>query len=128
MSLNKLTISSDYLEKQYLNIGCNAWEELSSILTEGILPPVKLSSNINGEWLYFSDGSAQDDGWNITLQPNTPYPTSAISVAEGTTLYLDNSDYSKVSTDNTSQIVLGYCAYSDASNDSLLINVRPPRI
>jgi len=77
---------------------------------------------------FFSDGSAQDDGWNITLQPNTPYPTSAISVAEGTTLYLDNSDYSKVSTDDTSQIVLGYCAYSDANNDSLLINVRPPRV
>jgi len=77
---------------------------------------------------FFSDGSAQDDGWNITLAPNTPYPTSAISVAEGTTLYLDNVDNSLVSTDDTSQIVLGYCAYSDANNDSLLINVRPPRI
>jgi hypothetical protein len=76
---------------------------------------------------FFSDGSAQDDGWNITLQPNTPYPTSAIAVAEGTTLYLDNTDNSKVSTDNTSQIVIGYCAYSDANNDSLLINCRPPR-
>jgi len=76
---------------------------------------------------FFSDGSAQDDGWNITIQPNTPYPTNAISVAEGTTLYLDNSDYSKVSTDNTSQIVLGYCAYSDANNDSLLVNIRPPK-
>lgn len=77
---------------------------------------------------FFSDGSAQDDGWNITLAPNTPYPTSAISVAEGTTLYLDNIDTSKVSTDNTSQIVLGYCAYSDANNEGLLINVRPPRV
>jgi hypothetical protein len=43
-------------------------------------------------------------------------------------LYLDNVHTSKVSTDNTSQIVLGYCAFSDANNDSLLINVRPPRI
>jgi hypothetical protein len=77
---------------------------------------------------FFSDVSSQDDGWNITLQPNTPYPVSAISVAEGTTLYLDNVHTSKVSTDNTSQIVLGYCAFSDANNDSLLINVRPPRI
>jgi hypothetical protein len=77
---------------------------------------------------FFSDGSSQDEGWNITLAPNTPYPVSAVSVAEGTTLYLDNVDNSKVSTDNTSQIVLGYCAYSDANNDSLLINVRPPRI
>jgi hypothetical protein len=77
---------------------------------------------------FFSDGSAQDDGWDITLAPNTPYPTGAVSVAEGTTLYLDNVDNSKVSTDNTSQIVLGYCAYSNADNNSLLINVRPPRI
>jgi hypothetical protein len=77
---------------------------------------------------FFSDGSSQDEGWDITLQPNTPYPVGAISVAEGTTLYLDNVDNSKVSTDNTSQIVLGYCAYSDANNNSLLINVRPPRI
>jgi hypothetical protein len=76
---------------------------------------------------FFSDGSAQDDGWNITLQPNNPYPTGAVSVAEGTTIYLDNVDKSLVSTDDTSQIVLGYCAYSDANNDSLLINVRPPR-
>ena len=76
---------------------------------------------------FFSDGSSQDDGWDITLQPNTPYPTSAISVAEGTTLYLDNTDNSKVTTDNTSQIIIGYCAYSDANNDSLLINCRPPR-
>ena len=76
---------------------------------------------------FFSDGSAQDDGWNITLQPNNPYPTGAVSVAEGTTIYLDNVDKSLVSTDDTSQIVLGYCSYSDANNDSLLINVRPPR-
>ena len=76
---------------------------------------------------FFSDGSSQDDGWNITLQPNTPYPTSAIAVAEGTTMYLDSTDNSKVTTDNTSQIIIGYCAYSDANNDSLLINCRPPR-
>ena len=77
---------------------------------------------------FFSDGSAQDDGWDITLAPNTPYPASAVSVAEGTTLYLDSVNKSKVSTDDTSQIVLGYCAYSDANNEGLLINVRPPRV
>jgi hypothetical protein len=76
---------------------------------------------------FFSDNSANEDGWNITLQPNTPYPASALAVAEGTTLYLDNIDTSKVTTDNTSQIVIGYCAYSDANDDSLLINCRPPR-
>ena len=76
---------------------------------------------------FFSDVSTQDEGWNITLQPNTPYPAGAVAVAEGTTLYLDNTDNSKVSTDNTSQIVIGYCAYSDANDDSLLINCRPPR-
>jgi len=76
---------------------------------------------------FFADGSSQDDGWNITLEPDTPYPTSAVSVAEGATLYLEaTTDYTKVTTDNTSQIVLGYCAYSNADNDSLLINCKPP--
>ena len=75
---------------------------------------------------FFADGSTQDNGWNISIFPNTPYPTNAISVAEGSTLYLDNTDQSLVSTDNTSQIVLGYCAYSNADNNSLLINCKPP--
>ena len=71
---------------------------------------------------FISDGSGNDDGWNISLTPNTPYPTNAVTVAEGTTLYLDNVDYTKMNTANTSQIVLGYCSYDNAENNSLLIN------
>ncbi len=71
---------------------------------------------------FISDGSGNVDGWNLTLQPNTPYPTNAVTVAEGTTLYLDNVDYTKMNTANTSQIVLGYCSYDNAENNSLLIN------
>ncbi len=59
----------------------------------------------------------------MTLQPNTPYSTNVETVTEGTTLYLDNSDYTKITTDNTSQIVVGYCAYSNAENDSILIRI-----
>jgi len=76
---------------------------------------------------FVSDGSSNDIGWNLTLEPNTPYPSPVINVGEGATLYLDNSDFTKVSTDNSSQIVIGYCAYEDASNDSLLINLKPPQ-
>jgi len=71
---------------------------------------------------FISDGSGNVDGWNISLTPNTPYPTNAVTVAEGTTLYLDNVDYTKMNTANTSQIVLGYCSYDNAENNSLLIN------
>lgn len=71
---------------------------------------------------FISDGSGNVDGWNISLTPNTPYPTNAVTVSEGTTLYLDNVDYTKMNTANTSQIVLGYCSYDNAENNSLLIN------
>lgn len=36
MSLNKLTVSTDYLQKQYLNIGCNQIR-CSSLLVKGVL-------------------------------------------------------------------------------------------
>ena len=73
---------------------------------------------------YFrSDTSSNQDGWDITLQPNTPYTSSTEAVAEGTTLYLDNSDYTKVTTDDTSQILVGYCAFNNAENDSIFIRV-----
>lgn len=72
---------------------------------------------------FFSDGSSTEPGWDMTLQPNTPYATNALTVAEGTTLYLDSVDFSKVTTDNTSQIVVGYAAYDNAENDSIFIRL-----
>jgi len=31
---------------------------------------------------FISDGSSQDDGWNITIEPNTPYQTSTVDNAD----------------------------------------------
>lgn len=31
---------------------------------------------------FISDGSAQDEGWNITIEPNTPYQTSTVDNAD----------------------------------------------
>lgn len=76
------------------------------------------------KFLFYSDSSSNELGWDMTLAPNTVYPSSTeATVSEGTTLYLDNSDFTKITTDDTSQIVVGYCAYDDASNNSIFIRV-----
>jgi hypothetical protein len=69
------------------------------------------------------DNSSHDDGWDITLAPNTAYSTNVETVAEGTTLYLSTTDYTKVTTDNASGIVVGYAAYDNAENNSLFVRV-----
>jgi predicted RecA/RadA family phage recombinase len=93
------------------------------LLSSGTFP-VTVNTNYRYIRFYFrSDSSVNDDGWNITLQPNTPYPSNVESVAEGTTLYLDSTDFTKVTTDDTTQIVVGYCAYNDAANDSIFLRI-----
>ena len=93
------------------------------LLSSGTFP-VDINTNYRYVRFYFrSDSSANDDGWNMTLAPNTPYSTNTETVSEGTTLYLDNSDYTKITTDDTSQIVVGYCAYDNAENNSIFIRV-----
>ena len=93
------------------------------LLSSGTFP-VTVNTGYRYIRFYFrSDSSVNDDGWDITLQPNTPYPSNVESVAEGTTLYLDSTDFTKVTTDDTSQIVVGYCAYNDAANDSIFLRI-----
>jgi hypothetical protein len=77
---------------------------------------------------YFnSDGSINDIGWDITLAPNTPYNT-VLTIAEGTSLYLENSyPAQRLTSDNTTQVVFGFNACSNTDNDSVLIRVAPPR-
>jgi hypothetical protein len=75
-------------------------------------------------FFFISDGSSQDTGWNITLQPDTPYSSNANTVAIDTPMYLDSSDFTKVTTDNTSGLLLGYCAYQNVENDSVYISVN----
>lgn len=94
------------------------------LLGSGSIPGATINTGFRYiKFLFFSDGSSQLAGWDMTLQPNTPYSTNVETVTEGTTLYLDNSDYTKTTTDDTSQIIVGYCAYDDASNNSIFIRV-----
>jgi len=93
------------------------------LLSSGTFP-VDINTGYRYIRFYFiSDSSSTDDGWDMTLAPNTPYSTNIETVSEGATLYLDNSDYTKITTDDTSQIVVGYCAYDNAENDSIFIRV-----
>ena len=93
------------------------------LLSSGTFP-VSINTGYRYIRFYFrSDSSVNDAGWNMTLTPNTPYPSNVESVAEGTTLYLDSNDFTKVTTDDTSQIVVGYCAYNDAANDSIFLRI-----
>ena len=86
--------------------------------------PVTINTGYRYIRFYFrSDSSSNDLGWDMTLQPDTPYTTSAITVAEDTPLYLDSADFTKVTTDDTSQILVGYTAYDNAENDSIFIRI-----
>lgn len=94
------------------------------LLGSGSIPGATINTGYRYvKFLFYSDSSSTRAGWDMTLQPNTPYSTNAQTVTEGATLYLDNSDFTKVSTDNTSQIVVGYAAYDNAENDSIFIRL-----
>lgn len=93
------------------------------LLSSGTFP-VTINTGYRYIRFYFrSDTSVNDDGWDMTLTPNTPYSSNVESVAEGTTLYLDSNDFTKVTTDDTSQILVGYCAYNNADNDSIFLRI-----
>lgn len=94
------------------------------LLSSGTFP-VDINTGYRYIRFYFrSDSSSNDDGWNMILAPNTPYSTNVETVGEGTTLYLDNSDYTKITTDDTSQIIVGYCAYDNAENNSIFMRLK----
>lgn len=86
--------------------------------------PAEINTGYRYIRFYFrSDTSSTALGWDMTLQPNTPYTSSALTVSEDTPLYLDSADFSKVTTDDTSQILVGYTAYNNAENDSIFIRI-----
>tara|TARA_R100000951_G_scaffold149_1_gene694 strand:+ start:360 stop:1631 length:1272 start_codon:yes stop_codon:yes gene_type:complete len=120
--------------------GSNAWNSTGSdngyifpkstsrALLIGGVPNNTFPATINTSYRYIrfyfrSDSSTNQDGWDMTLTPNTPYSSNVESVAEGTTLYLDSNDFTKVTTDDTSQILVGYCAYNNADNDSIFLRI-----
>lgn len=69
------------------------------------------------KFFFQSDSSEQRAGWNISLIPNIAYGGNQIAVGE--TLYLDNSNFSRLTLDNTSQLAIGYTAYTDGTNSSI---------
>ncbi len=77
------------------------------------------------KFFFFSDGSAQDAGWEIEITPSTPYGTT-FDFVEGATLYIDNVDYTRIGEDSSTQRPIGYVAYEDSANDSVFCRIHPP--
>ena len=75
------------------------------------------------KYWFRSDSSSNLSGFNLSLRPNTPYTTAAQTVPTNSLLYLDNSDYTLLSTDNTSNVFVGYCANEDAQNDAIFLRL-----
>ena len=136
--LQKSAISTPTWDNSFY--GSNAWngtgtdngyifpKSTSRALLIGGVPNNTFPATINTNYRYIrfyfrSDSSTNQDGWDMTLTPNTPYSSNVESVAEGTTLYLDSNDFTKVTTDDTSQILVGYCAYNNADNDSIFLRI-----
>ena len=91
-------------------------------LTIMISPSVSIPFRYVKYWFY-ADSSIDSIGWNLTLEPNTPYTTSAAPVPLGASLFLDNSDFTKLSTDNTSGVFIGFNANADVDDNSIFLRV-----
>ncbi len=72
---------------------------------------------------FYSDSGTEENGWNITLKPSTPYSTPTTSVPAGALIYLDATDYTLLTTDSTSGRLIGKCIYDSPDNDSLLVRL-----
>ena len=92
--------------------------------------PVTINSGYQVIRFYFSsDGSANNDGWEMLLTPSTPYTVSNIPVAIGSTIYLDNTyPSSQTTTSNASQVIFGFAVDGDTNEDALLVRIAPPRV
>ena len=75
------------------------------------------------KYWFYADSSIDSIGWNLTLEPNTPDTTSAAPVPLGASLFLDNSDFTKLSTDNTSGVFIGFNANADVDDNSIFLRV-----
>ena len=78
---------------------------------------------------YFkSDSSTSDTGWDLTIEPNTPYPSMDKPIVPGSTLYLDNNYPSTYLNENSnSNILYGFVVSEDSSNDSVLMRIYKPK-
>ncbi len=99
-----------------------------ALLLEGVPNnqfPAMINTGSRYVKFYFkSDSSSTETGWDLNLSPSTPYNTEAEDVPIDTPLYLDSTDFTKITTNSSSGILLGNCAYPDASNDSVFMYVN----
>jgi hypothetical protein len=119
-------VSAPWAENNPISGGSTpGWIFPDSPATAGIAVPVTLTMGTRYVRFYFvSDGSAADPGWDIDVRPNVPYVIGGgVPVAEGSTIYLDTLDWTSTTIDDTSQIKVGYCAYSNSDDNSLWIRV-----
>lgn len=114
------------------------YSETRTSETNGYIFPVD-STGLVGEVIntgkrfvrfYFSsDTIITDTGWDLTIQPDTPYPNEDTPVPLGTSLYLENSYPSNnLAAVSDSNILYGFSAGEDVSNDSILMRVYTPKI
>ena len=116
----------------YVNNGTRGNDTTGNVFPEttGVLEGAggSLTQNTGARYLrffFFSDSSAQEPGWNITLSPDTPYPVGAVPVPVATTMYIDSNDLTRVTETNTSQLPIGFVAYNNADNDSIFCRIHP---
>jgi hypothetical protein len=69
------------------------------------------------KFIFSSDSSNEDLGWNISLYPDIAY--NVLPIAVGQTLYLDSTNFTRLTLTNTSQLAVGYTAYTDGGNSSV---------
>jgi len=76
-------------------------------------------------FIFQSDYAVGREGFDITLEPSSPYVEAIEPVAEGALLYIDPNDCSKVVTGLNDSIstVVGVATYSDSSNNSVFARV-----
>jgi hypothetical protein len=66
---------------------------------------------------FISDSSSNDPGWNITLESSNYAGGDEAVVPYGTPLYVDTSDYSKLTETPGGGAVVGYTVSADSAND-----------
>jgi len=115
-----------YSEANPITGGSPGWIFPDSDLSAGVpVVPFTISTGTRYARFYFvSDFVSTYPGWDFNIKPNIPYTIgNPAHVGEGTTLFLDNTDWTRVTTDTTTGVKIGYCAYSDTSNNSIFVRL-----
>ena len=74
-------------------------------------------------FVFYSDSSTTAAGWDISLQSSGYTGGAALPVQLGVPVYVNNTDFSKVSTDNSSGSLIGHSSSTDASNNAIFVKI-----